>query len=275
MWYHGEMFRQKQPTTCNNSVIGWPISHSQSPKLHQYLYQSLGIDAVMLPLSHPTLPPLVQAIKTLKVELTAVTAPFKEDIMDYLDVCSEASQAIQAVNTVIQRADRKLYGYNTDVDGIAYALRSVSLADKQVLIIGAGGAARAAAYVAQQNGARLFCLNRTRARAEALTRLFSGEVITQHQVREIAWDVIIQTTPVGTFPHVKDSPLPHYPWTSQQVVFDMVYNPMRTALLKCAEKAGARTLSGMDMFVVQAVHQVALWQQIDLTLPPQNDLRST
>ncbi len=107
-----------------NLVIGYPLKHTQSPILHQEVYQQLHIHARMLAKSHPNLGTLIQTIKTLDVRLTAVTAPFKEQVLHYLDDYSPEVQALKAANTIIQR-NGLLYGYNTDVDGIIFALRDI------------------------------------------------------------------------------------------------------------------------------------------------------
>ncbi|MCP3680220.1 MAG: shikimate dehydrogenase [Gammaproteobacteria bacterium] len=252
---------QLNSQTTLNMVIGYPLSHTQSPLLHGHLYQRLNLNAVLLAFSHETVEPLVQTIKTLAVGLTAVTLPFKAQIFPYLDDRSEAGQAMAAVNTVIYR-NGKLHGHNTDVDGIAYALRTVELADKRVLIIGAGGAARAAGYLMQRQQAKIFWLNRTRERAEQLAAMFSGEVIDSHQIEQLPIDVIINTTSLGMSPNIEQSPLSDYSFNSQQVVFDMVYNPVDTRLLLSAQKSGAQTISGVEMFIGQGIRQIELWRDI-------------
>ena len=128
-----------------NTVIGYPLEHSQSPVLHDAVYQLLGINAVLLAQSHLQLKSLIQAIKTLSIELTAVTSPYKEKVIKYLDQYSSEVNVLQAANTIIQR-DGKLHGYNTDIDGIAFALRNIAVRGKYVVVIGAGGAARVMGY---------------------------------------------------------------------------------------------------------------------------------
>ncbi len=246
-----------------NMVIGYPLQHTRSPQLHNAVYQNLKLDAVLLPFANPDIKALVQVIRTLSVGLTAVTMPFKEKIIKYLDECSFEVQTMKSVNTVIQR-DGKLCGYNTDVDGIAYALRNTSLANKRVLIIGAGGAARAVAYVMQKNNAEILWLNRTRRNALKLCATFGGELIDEKQLTNLHIDIIINTTPVGMHPNVDASPLTHYPFQAHQSVFDLVYNPDKTLLLQQAEKAGACVISGLDMFIGQGLRQIELWTGVTI-----------
>lgn len=239
-------------------VIGYPLAQTRSPVLHNAIYQALNMDAILLAFSHPKIEPLIQAIKTLSVELTAVTIPFKEKVFKYLDYYAPDVKALKVANTIIQR-DGKLWGYNTDIDGIAYALRNTILLGKHVLVIGAGGAARAAAYVLQQNNAKLFWLNRTKKKALSLAKVFGGDVIDRKQLRNLRIDVVVNTTPLGMYPHTKISSLPNYRFNAEQTVFDLIYNPISTKLLTEARKRGAKTISGLDMFVKQGVRQVELW----------------
>jgi len=241
-----------------NLLIGAPLEHSQSPVLHEACYQQLGINAVLL-----ASPPcsqfksLIQTIKTLAVKLTAVTAPYKEKVIKYLDQCSFEVSQLQAANTIIQR-DGKLCGYNTDIDGISFALRHITLHKKQALIIGAGGAACAIAYFLKKNHAKLFWINRTRKKASVLAKKFGGRVIYHDELSDLPIDIIINTTPVGLHPNSKVSPLPHYLFHKKQVVFDLVYNPLVTPLLKQAKKQQAKIISGLDMFIGQGLKQIEL-----------------
>src|SRR5262249_50288927 len=144
-------------------------------------------------------------------------------------------------------------------DGILYALRDVSLSQKRVLIIGAGGAARAAAYVLKKHNAQLYWLNRTKKQAEMLAELFGGDVLEEKEMIHTSIDIIIHATPQGMYPNVLVSPLPDAIFHEKQIVFDMVYNPIKTIFLKKAEEKGAKIISGLDMFIGQGIRQVELW----------------
>lgn len=231
-------------------VIGYPLTHSQSPLLHNMIYQQLDINAIFVAKPHVKLSALIDAIKTFSIGLTAVTLPYKEKVLKFLDHCSPEVRAIGAANTIIQKKD-KLFGYNTDVDGIAFAFRHVSIKNKQTLIIGAGGAARALAYFLKKNHAKIFWLNRTQHKAKILAKKFGGTVIKHEALGSINIDIIINTTP-------SYSPLPNYIFNAKQIVFDMVYNPMMTCLLKAAKKKKATIISGLDMFIGQGLKQIAL-----------------
>lgn len=233
-----------------NLVIGYPLTHSQSPLLHQMLYQTLGLNAVLLAAPHFNLDSLIQTIKTLSVKLTAVTAPYKEEILEFADVCDPCVTALQAANTLLQ-IDGKLHAYNTDVDGIAFALHGMQLTQKRVLVIGAGGAARALGYYLQQKQADIYYLNRTVEKAAALATAFGGTVISEKSIATIKVDIIINTTP-------QTSPLSDYIFQEHQIVFDMVYNPYSTALLRRAKSFSAKIISGLEMFIGQGSRQVEL-----------------
>ena len=241
-----------------NAVIGCPLEHSLSPILHTSVYELLGIDAIMLAFPSTDLPSLVQSIRTLPIHLTAVTIPHKEKIMAYLDIIDEEEKEIGSVNTIVNQGG-VLHGYNTDVIGIQNAFYGISMQDKKVLIIGAGGVARAASWVVKKNGGHLSYLNRTHEKAQALQNVFGGEVLMQDEVKNKNFDIIINTTSVGMHPNSAEAPLANFSFVPHQVVFDCVYNPRETQLLREARKAGAKTINGIDMFSEQAFAQIHLW----------------
>jgi len=248
-------------STRLNIVIGYPLGHTKSPKLHQEIYRLKNCNAIML--AHPTqdLSGTIQAIRTLNIGLVAVTMPHKEAILHYADQLSSEVQTLKSANTLINNKNI-LTAYNTDINGIEHALRNISLKDKTVLVIGAGGAARAAAYVLQKNNCNILYLNRTVKSAEVLRKLFGGKVIHKDKLYDLPIDIIINTTPIGMHPNSDTSPLPDYSFNKNQIIFDMVYNPSETLLLKTAGSYGAHIISGEDMFLGQALKQVELFQGI-------------
>lgn len=249
---------QVTPQTRLNMVIGYPLTHTQSPLLHATVYQLLGIDAVLLAQPHLRLKSLIHAIKTLSVGLTAVTLPYKEKVLAYLDECSDEVNTLQAANTLIAR-NGKLHGYNTDVDGIAFALRDITIQHKRVLVLGAGGAARAMGYFLQKHHASICWLNRTPEKALTLATMFGGNVINHHEVTSMQFDIIVNTTPIGLYPNLNESPLPPGVFHENQVVFDMIYHPMLTTFLKQAQQHRATIISGLEMFIGQGLKQIELF----------------
>lgn len=242
-----------------NAVIGFPLAHSLSPFFHSEEYICRGYDAVMLAFENEDLPSLIQMLRTSKIGLTAVTLPFKETALSFLDEVDPLAKRLQSVNTVLQK-EGKLLGFNTDYFGISKALEGVSLKGKKVLLLGAGGAAKPAAAFVQDSGAELFCLNRNRDRAEELVRALGGQTIYDTDLSAKQFDVIINATPVGLAPNSEETPLDASFLRAGQTVFDLVYNPEETRLLREAKAAGAETRSGLVMFKAQALEQIRLWE---------------
>src|SRR3989344_3941355 len=152
-----------------NIVIGHPLLHTRSPFLHGLIYKEKAINALMIPCSYFDIKKLISSIRTLSINLTAVTMPFKQSVMPLLDRVDGAALKVGAINTIIN-SNGKLVGYNTDIFGIEYALRNISLRNKNVLLLGAGGAAAAVAYVVKNKGGKLLYANRSASRAKDLQK---------------------------------------------------------------------------------------------------------
>jgi shikimate dehydrogenase len=249
-----------------NIVIGHPLLHTKSPFLHNFMYSQLGLNAVMLPVSNVNIGKLISAIRIMSINLTAVTMPFKESAMPLLDSIDSNALKIGAVNTIINR-NGKLTGYNTDLFGIEYALRHTTLRNKNVLLIGAGGAASAVAYMIKNKGGRLIYVNRTPGRTKNLQKRFGGKISQMNKISAEDVDVIINATPLGMYPNFKNSPVPDTLIGKNQTIFDLVYNPVKTSLIKTAEKKGATAISGIDMFIAQGVRQAELWTRKKIITP--------
>ncbi len=242
----------------SNKVIGFPLTHTQSPLLHQFVYQNLNLNAEFKVCSHQNLDSLIQEIKNDATELVAVTMPFKEKILNYVDFFSEEVKQLKSANTLIQK-NGKFYAYNTDINGIEFALSAISLSKKNILIIGAGGAAKAAGYVFQKNNSHLYWLNRTKETASVCAKNFCGEIVCETNLHSIHFDMIVNTTPLGMYPDIFSSPLPADFFKSHHIVFDFVYRPLKTKFLSDAEKGGAKIISGVEMFIGQGLKQIELW----------------
>lgn len=240
-----------------NFVIGSPITQSKSPDIHCKIYGLLGINAVMAAIDNPDLKSFIQSMKVLNAHMCAVTLPFKTDILAYVDSMSDEVRALGAANTLIQR-DGKIHAFNTDVHGIQSGLKHVELRNRNILVIGAGGAARAVAYALKDSNAQLFWMNRTEDKVLPLINTFGGNYVASHQLENQPIDIIINTTSVGMYPSTDESPLPDYQFTANQTVFDLIYNPVETRLLRTARNAGATGISGERLFVEQAIKQIEL-----------------
>ena len=257
----------KQKTLRLNAVIGYPITHSKSPALHNPVYRALGLDAILLPFGNTDVSKLISAIRTLPIHLTAVTMPHKGSVMGFLDHIDPIAKKVNAVNTILNK-NGVLTGYNTDVVGIAYALRRCKLKNKNVLLIGAGGAGRAVAYVVAKEGGNLMYLNRDPEEALRLKKMFGGRLVSRKELTPERIDVIINATPVGMKPKTSGIPIAPVLITSRHTVFDLVYNPIETRLLKTAKAKGAIPISGLDMFVVQGLRQIELSTRKKIISPP-------
>ncbi len=258
------LIQQNNLYTYQTQIIGYPLTHSFSPLLHNTLYADLQISAQMQKSTFTDLKKIITHLRTTPIALTAVTMPFKEKIIPLLDVIDPMASATGAVNTIIQRAG-KLYGYNTDIDGIAFTLRHITLEKKNVLIIGAGGAARAAAVVLRQHHAHIYWLNRTRTTAETLAAQFSGQVLDADNLSTpVFFDVMINATPIGLPTITSSFHLPDHFFHAKQMIFDMLYHPQQTTFLQRAAKAGAVCSNGLDLFITQGIRQIELWQKKQL-----------
>src|SRR6185312_1236626 len=188
----------------------------------------------------------------------SVTHPHKSAFLDRLERIDPLGASVGAINTVV-RSQGKFYGYNTDVAGILEPLSAVlPLRGAKVLVLGAGGAARAAVFGLRSCGAHVFIHNRTRARAQALATAAKAKVVGRPELKKMEFQALIQATPVGQFPKIKESPLAADE-IHAGVVFDLVYNPQETALARLARAKGARVIPGLEMFVHQGARQFELW----------------
>lgn len=257
-----------------NAVIGNPLGHSLGPIWHGEMYRHLDINGELVKDEGADISKLVEHIRSKPYELTAVTTPHKESILELLDVIDKEAREIGAVNTVINKDDI-LTGYNTDVNGIEYALRDIDLAEKSILVVGAGGATRAIMHVLKKNGANINCINRTKEKAQKLMDEFGGKVLVFGDLNPEDIDVIINTTPVGMYPNIDDSPVPKDFIRSKHIVFDIVYNPIDTRLLQDAKNVGAQTILGLDMFIAQGLKQIELWQGVEIDIEKHLDRLKT
>ncbi len=241
------------------AVIGDPIGHSLSPQLQIAGFRARRMEAVYVPVLVRDLRDFLAAIGPLGIAGFSVTLPHKEAILRYLDDCDPLAAEIGAVNTVVVRGGGKLYGYNTDYVGVLRALeRRLPLAGSSVLVLGAGGSARAVAFALARAGANVRICARRNARARALARDVGGEAIERRRLRAEYFDAIVNTTPVGMFPKVGESPLEARELNCR-LVFDLIYRPTETKLLRLARRRGIETVSGLEMFVAQGTAQWEIW----------------
>jgi 3-dehydroquinate dehydratase / shikimate dehydrogenase len=240
------------------AVIGNPIGHSLSPLLHNTAFRAREFDAVFVPFLVRELRDFLAAIAPFGIAGFAVTIPHKQEILRHLDGCDPLAARIGAVNTVVVRGGGRLYGYNTDYVGVLRSLeRRMRLAGSRILLFGAGGAARAAAFALSQAGAVVCISSRRIERARALARAAGAQALPRAELRGQYFDAIVNCTPVGMHPH-GSSPLSS-PELNCRMVMDMVYRPRATELLRRARRRGIETISGVEMFLAQGFAQYEIW----------------
>lgn len=240
-------------------VIGDPIGHSLSPLLHNTGFAARHVNAVYLPFLVHQLGDLLKAISEFGIRGFSVTIPHKQAILKYLKECEPLAADIGAVNTVVVRKDGSLYGCNTDYIGVLRALqKKMRLKSSRMLIFGAGGAARAAAFALARAGAAVAICSRRDKPAKELARAIGGEAIPRRALQAQSFDAILNATPVGMHPNVGVSPLSAAELQCR-IVMDLIYRPERTKLLKIAAQKGIATVPGVDMFLAQGFAQWEIW----------------
>jgi len=258
-------------------IIGDPIEHTMSPAMHNAAFKSLGLDYVYVSFKVKSLElrKAIEGIRGLNIRGLNVTIPHKISVMQFLDRIDPLAEKIGAVNTIVND-DGILNGYNTDATGFLQTLhnRNIELAEKKVLLLGAGGAARSISNILAQEKARLTILNRKQRQsfAEDLAhRLFVsygvnakiGELTPENLKRAInGVDLLVNATSLGMSPENDETPVPADFLHADMTVFDVVYNPLQTRLLREAEAAGARTISGFEMLVWQGALAFEKWTGI-------------
>jgi 3-dehydroquinate dehydratase/shikimate dehydrogenase len=240
-------------------VIADPVRHSISPAVHNRAFQAKRLDAVYLPfLVHPPhLKDFLTMAEKLGVHGFSVTIPHKQKIMRYLDIIDPLARRIGAVNTVWRKAG-KWRGGNTDAEGVTAPLsKKLRLGKSSVLLVGNGGAARGAAFALADAGAKVAIVGRNPDRVRALAKVCGAEPLLREQLASRHFDAVVHATPLGMYPHVNecffDGEIP------ADMVFDMVYNPLETLLVKRAKEQKKEVVPGIQMFLEQAAQQFEIW----------------
>ena len=256
-----EQFRSHEVSEATTvyGVLGSPIGHSLSPAMHNAGFQGAGVDAVYLPLEAAGVEDFLAFARAVELQGASVTAPYKEQIAAHAAEQDATSRAVGAVNTLRRLDAGGWEGLNTDVPGLLAPLAGrVHLAGARATVIGAGGVARAAAFALHGQGAAVTVCARRPEQAAAVAEVAPGTRSAPLPPRPGSWDLLVNTTPLGTWPDVARTPLPDGPFDGR-VVYDLVYNPLETRLMADASRAGCETIGGLDMLVAQAVRQFAWW----------------
>ncbi len=245
--------------TALYGVVGNPIRHSLSPSMHNAAFSEAGLNAVYLCFEAEDPEGCVRGMRALGIKGLSVTIPFKSAVIPCLDEVDLVARKIGAVNTIVNRNGR-LIGTNTDAYGAWKALtEKVSPRGKRCLMVGAGGAARAIGCILREKGVDLTVVNRSRERGEALAQILGCPFVSLDHMAGEKPELLIQTTPVGMYPHQDQSVIPEEILQKGMVVMDIVYNPLKTRLLRAARERGCKTIDGLGMLVHQGSEQFRFW----------------
>ena len=253
-------------------VIGDPIEHTLSPIMHNAAFKALKLDFAFLAfkVKAADVEKAVSGMRALGIHGLNVTMPHKSAVINYLDEVDQAAKAIGSVNTILNK-DGRLFGFNTDGVGALQALREngVEPRGKKVLLLGAGGAARAIAYTLAREADELVILNRTAKQAAELANLLKqtfnrkvvADALSPNAIKDTLQDsdVLINATSVGMKPNANQTPVA-FEWLRPDLaVMDIVYNPVETKLAKDAKAAGAKVVSGFEMLIYQGAASFEIW----------------
>jgi 3-dehydroquinate dehydratase/shikimate dehydrogenase len=240
-------------------VAGNPVKHSLSPIMMNTAFRRETENRVYLGLQTSKLTDLLKLVNEIPLQGLSITMPFKEEILKHLAKTDPLSAKIGACNTVVRAQDGNLYGFNTDVAGIVGPLeKRLHLRGAKVLVLGAGGAARAAVFGLKDKGADVYILNRTAPTAQKLARQAGAKTIKREAVAKTQFDVILNATPIG-MAGFKTQTLLEPKELNARLVFDLVYNPVETPLIRMARQKGIPIITGIEMFVQQGARQFEIW----------------
>lgn len=263
-------FRTLSEATDLYGVVGSPISHSVSPAMHNAAFRAARIDAVYLPLPAADVDDFVTFARAIGLKGASVTIPFKVALFEHVDEAYAVARRIGAINT-IKVVDQRWLGANTDASGFLQPLtdRGVSVKGRRVAILGAGGAARAVAIALAPSGVEITVHARNRFDADDVAMMVSGRA-GPWPVGPGTWDLAVNCTPMGMRPRVTETPIPMESMTGQ-LVYDLVYNPPVTTLVRDAAGLGIQTIGGLDMLIAQAQEQFQWWTE---SRPPAGVMRA-
>lgn len=255
-------------------IIGWPVSHSFSPAMHNAAFADLQMNWAYVPLPVPPeqLETAVRGLRALGFRGANVTVPHKQTVMPFLDDIEAGARAIGAVNTIVVKEDGRLTGYNTDWSGFLADLAALAVAvrGRDCLVLGAGGSARAVVYALGQAGGNVRVLARRPSQAAQLVedlRPYTQTTLTAHPLTDLpsltpalSHPLILNTTPLGMTPHEEISPWPGgLSLPAGAFVYDLVYNPRQTRFMQQAEAAGCAAANGLGMLLRQGALAFTLW----------------
>jgi shikimate dehydrogenase len=240
-------------------IMGKPVSHSLSPAMHNAAFQAQGLNKVYVAFEVTDVARALDGFRAIGVGGVSVTIPHKQAVIPHLDAIDPVAQKIGAVNTLLIE-DMHIRGYNTDWIGANQALETiVDLPASTVLVLGAGGSARAIGFGLQEKGATVILANRTLAKGQALATDLNCECYPLEEIKNLKVDALVNATSVGMTPNVDATPVPRVVLKNVPAVMDIVYAPSETRLLREAQQAGCKTVNGAYMLLYQGVAQFELW----------------
>jgi shikimate dehydrogenase len=250
-------FKSLSETTDVYGVIGGSVSHSASPAMHNAAFRALHMDAVYLPLPSPDADDVLTFGRRIGLKGASVTIPHKVSLFDRVDEVYAVARRIGAINT-IRIVDGRWLGGNTDAQGFLETLQGrVPLRGLRASVLGAGGAARAVVVALASSGCAVTLHARRDEQARELA-ILTPAAVGPWPPEPGSWDLLINCTPIGMFPDVEATPIPADQLTGRYV-YDLVYNPTQTRLIRDAARAGCQTIGGLDMLVAQAHEQFQWW----------------
>jgi 3-dehydroquinate dehydratase/shikimate dehydrogenase len=239
-------------------VAGDPVAHSMSPIMMNSAFRRETVNAVFLALHAKTMKDLMACVSDIPIRGLSITMPYKQDIVGSLSNSDALTKQVGACNTVVRSQDAKLYGFNTDVAGVVVPLEQrMTLQGAKILVVGAGGVARAAVFGLKNKGAEVFIVNRTPEKGQALAKQTKAKFLKRTDLAKMSFDVIINATPLGMGSN-RQSPLEDKELNAK-FLFDLVYVPAETKLMKMARAKNIQVIPGLEMFVQQGARQFEIW----------------
>jgi len=240
-------------------IIGNPVSHSLSPAMHNAAFAALGLNKAYAAFPVTDVPAALAGLKALGIRGASVTIPHKQAVIPYLDTIDPVAEKIGAVNTLVVR-DNALHGLNTDWIGANRALgKIVRPKGSHILLLGAGGSARAIGFGLIEAGARVTVANRTADKAAALAKALGCPWLTLDEAATVDADALVNATSMGMAPHTDQIPFPATALRNFPVVMDIVYSPLETKLLAAARVARCTVIDGLEMLLYQGAAQFEVW----------------
>lgn len=245
--------------TCLYALFGDPVAHSLGPVMHNAAFKKENINGVYLAFKVPRIEDAIASMKALNIAGASITIPHKETVIPLLDGIDPLARGMGAVNTIVNR-DGRLFGYNTDCMGAVDPLeKACDLKGRRVVVLGAGGAARAVAFGVKQRGAIPFIVNRSIKRGRALADELEAAFIPKADIATVDPEIIVNATAMGMAPDTDAIPIDPELLKPAMVVMDIVYTPVKTALVSAAVERGCTVIDGMAMFVNQGALQFELF----------------